>query len=151
MRLWSKLLVNKSYPKIIYMTPEKLARSPTAMNLVETLYTAKVLERFVIDEVHWVSQWGRDWRSDYLNLNILKKHFPTVPILGLTATATRKVKKDIQKWLNIKDIIIFQNSFDRPNLFYEIRPKNSKTFINDIAYYVNQNFVSKVRNLYYFI
>ena len=78
----------------------------------------------MIDEVHCVSHWGQDFRKDYLHLDILKKRFPKVPILGLTATATQKVKDDMAKRLGIKNrVIYFQSSFNRPNLVYEIREK----------------------------
>ena len=82
------------------------------------------IDRFVIDEVHCVSHWGQDFRKDYLELYILKQNYPKVPLLGLTATATEKVKDDIAKSLGIKNrVIYFQSSFNRPNLFYEIRNK----------------------------
>jgi superfamily II DNA helicase RecQ len=73
-----------------------------------------------------VSHWGQDFRKDYLHLDILKKRFPKVPILGLTATATEKVKEDMAKRLGItKKVIYFQSSFNRPNLVYEIRDKKA--------------------------
>lgn len=91
---------------------------------MDELYVAGKIDRFVIDEVHCVSHWGQDFRKDYLHLDILKKRFPTCPILGLTATATVKVKDDIAKRLGITNkVIYFQSSFNRPNLLYEIRDK----------------------------
>lgn len=74
--------------KIVYLTPEKLVKSPALMNVLDELYSCDKIDRFVIDEVHCVSHWGQDFRKDYLHLDILKKRFPSVPILGLTATAT---------------------------------------------------------------
>lgn len=64
------------------------------------------VDRFVIDEVHCVSHWGQDFRKDYLHLDMLKQRFPNVPILGLTATATAKVKEDIMKRLNLVNPVL---------------------------------------------
>ena len=69
------------------------------------LYKKKKIDRFVIDEVHCVSNWGQDFRKDYLNLNQLKYKFPEVPLLGLTATATVKVEEDITGGLGIKNTV----------------------------------------------
>lgn len=74
--------------KLVYLTPEKLVASQGLMSVLDELYARNQLDRFVIDEVHCVSHWGQDFRKDYLHLDILKRRFPTVPILGLTATAT---------------------------------------------------------------
>jgi superfamily II DNA helicase RecQ len=81
--------------KIIYITPEKLVQSPSFIKVLEKLYVVNKIDRFVIDEVHCVSNWGQDFRKDYLSLSMLKQKFPKVPILGLTATATIKVKADL--------------------------------------------------------
>ena len=110
--------------KIVYVTPEKIVKSPALINTIDELYAMNKIDRFVIDEVHCVSHWGQDFRKDYLHLEILKKRFHKVPILGLTATATEKVKDDIAKRLGITNhVIYFQSSFNRPNLLYEIRDK----------------------------
>ena len=71
------------------------------------MYTEGLIARFVIDEVHCVSHWGQDFRKDYLNLFILKDRFPDTPLLGLTATATVKVKEDLVKQLKMKDVLYF--------------------------------------------
>jgi superfamily II DNA helicase RecQ len=81
--------------KIVYLTPEKLVNSPGFLAVVSELYEKRKIDRFVIDEVHCVSSWGQDFRKDYLSLDMLKRKFPEVPLLGLTATATLKVKEDI--------------------------------------------------------
>ena len=70
-------------------------KSPGLISTLDELYQRGGIDRFVIDEVHCVSHWGQDFRKDYLHLEMLKKRFPKVPILGLTATATQKVKDDI--------------------------------------------------------
>ncbi|XP_074660156.1 uncharacterized protein LOC141912708 isoform X2 [Tubulanus polymorphus] len=111
--------------KLLYVTPEKLKQSKRFMSKVEKMYELGRLARIAIDEVHCCSQWGHDFRPDYKFLGILKRQFPSAPILGLTATATSKVLDDIKTILNIPKCVIFQDSFNRPNLYYEIRPKSS--------------------------
>lgn len=71
------------------------------MQTLDYLYSINMVNRFVIDEVHCVSHWGQDFRKDYLHLDFIKKRFPKVPLLCLSATATIKVKEDIVKRLNI--------------------------------------------------
>ena len=93
--------------KIVYLTPEKIVKSPGLISSLDELFNCGKIDRFVIDEVHCVSHWGQDFRKDYLHLDILKKRFPTVPILGLTATATQKVKDDIAKRLGITNKVIY--------------------------------------------
>ena len=110
--------------KIVYTTPEKIVQSPPLIETLDELYRQGKIDRFVIDEVHCVSHWGQDFRKDYLNLKMLKQKYSKVPILGLTATATVKVKDDIADRLGIAhDVIYFQSSFNRTNLLYEIRDK----------------------------
>ena len=105
------------------------------MSTLDELYQRNKIDRFVIDEVHCVSHWGQDFRKDYLHLDILKKKYPTVPLLCLTATATVKVKEDIAKRLGIRNkVVYFQSSFNRPNLVYEIRDKKSvKNIETDVS------------------
>ena len=83
-----------------------------------------LVKRIVIDEAHCVSQWGHDFRSDYLQLKKLKVILPGVPYLALTATATEEVRIDIIKQLGMsKRTLYFQSSFNRPNLIYEVYEK----------------------------
>lgn len=121
--------------KIVYLTPERLTKSPGLVAVMENCYGNGTVDRFVIDEVHCVSHWGQDFRKDYLLLDTLKKNFPRVPILGLTATATSKVKDDIIVKLGLgDDVVCFQSSFNRPNLNYEIRlKKNLKNVDQDLS------------------
>ena len=110
--------------KLVYLTPERLVKSPALLGLIDYLASQGSIDRFVIDEVHCVSHWGQDFRKDYLHLDFLKDKYPKVPLLCLTATATIKVKDDITKRLKIdRDYAFFQSSFNRPNLIYEIRDK----------------------------
>ena len=82
------LLDKKSPLKLLYVTPEKLAKSKRFMSKLQASYKAGVFTRLAIDEVHCCSQWGHDFRPDYKFLGVMKSLFPTVPILGLTATST---------------------------------------------------------------
>ncbi|EGI67277.1 PREDICTED: ATP-dependent DNA helicase Q1-like [Acromyrmex echinatior] len=117
-------LVDKSCPlKLIYITPEYMAKSNRFMNKLQKAYELGHLERFAIDEVHCCSQWGHDFRPDYKFLGVLKSMFPGVPILGLTATAPTKIIVDVQKMLDISGCLILRASFNRPNLYYEVRRK----------------------------
>ena len=120
------------------------------MSILDELYRAGKIDRFVIDEVHCVSHWGQDFRKDYLELKCLKNKYPTVPLLGLTATATIKVKEDLAARLGIKNrVIYFQSSFNRPNLFYEIRNKKQiKNVEADIAELLKTRFNRKCGIIY---
>uniref|UniRef100_A0A336MJW4 ATP-dependent DNA helicase n=1 Tax=Culicoides sonorensis TaxID=179676 RepID=A0A336MJW4_CULSO len=121
-----KLLSEKSTNcplKLLYVTPERLAKSKRFMNVLQKAYTLKKLDRFAIDEVHCCSQWGHDFRPDYKFLGTLKTLFPDIPILGVTATATQKVIADVQKMLNIKHSLLFNAPFNRPNLYYHVMEK----------------------------
>ncbi|XP_054880232.1 ATP-dependent DNA helicase Q1 isoform X2 [Poeciliopsis prolifica] len=111
--------------KMVYVTPEKIAKSKLLMSRLEKAYNAKLLSRIVVDEVHCCSQWGHDFRPDYKILGILKRQFPSVPLFGLTATATSSVLKDCEKILCVKQPVIITASFNRTNLFYEVRNKDS--------------------------
>ncbi|KYQ57144.1 ATP-dependent DNA helicase Q1 [Trachymyrmex zeteki] len=117
-------LVDKSCPlKLIYVTPEYMAKSNRFMNKLQKAYESGHLERFAIDEVHCCSQWGHDFRPDYKFLGVLKSMFPGIPILGLTATAPAKIIVDVQKMLDISGCLVLRASFNRPNLYYEVRRK----------------------------
>jgi RecQ family ATP-dependent DNA helicase len=111
-------------PKLLFLTPEKLSKSTFIISSLEKMYKEKLLNRIVVDEAHCVSQWGHDFRADYLQLRKLRQLFPGVPILALTATATEEVRIDIINQLNMKkDTLYFQSSFNRPNLVYEVISK----------------------------
>ena len=128
--------------KILYVTPEKLAKSKRFMSKLEKMYELGRLPRIVIDEVHCTSQWGHNFRPDYKILGILKRQFPNAPILGLTATATAKVLSDCQDILSLKRCLVFRASYNRPNLFYEVRtkPASQKAQIEEIAQLVKTKF-----------
>ncbi|CAK9803648.1 ATP-dependent DNA helicase Q1 [Anthophora plagiata] len=121
--IMNALVDKKSDLKLIYVTPEYMAKSNRFMNKLQKAYEMKRLDRFAIDEVHCCSQWGHDFRPDYKFLGILKSMFQGVPLLGLTATAPAKIIVDVQKMLDIQGCLVLRATFNRPNLFYEVRRK----------------------------
>lgn len=106
--------------KILYVAPESLGKEDN----VEFLRQCKI--SFVaIDEAHCISEWGHDFRPEYRKLKSIIKNIADVPIMALTATATPKVQQDIQKNLGMIEAQVFKASFNRPNLYYEVRPKTN--------------------------
>lgn len=114
--IYSRL--NREEIKLLYLSPERLA----VEGYVDRLREFKVAF-FAVDEAHCLSEWGHDFRPDYLFLSRLRKNFPGVPIAAFTATATRKVQDDIIRVLNMKDPFIVRASFDRKELYYQVRQK----------------------------
>ncbi|WP_159024025.1 ATP-dependent DNA helicase RecQ [Formosa sp. L2A11] len=120
--------------KLLYVAPESLTKEEN----VEFLRTVKI-SFMAIDEAHCISEWGHDFRPEYRNLrHIIQRIGDNIPIIGLTATATPKVQEDILKNLGINDAKTFKASFNRPNLYYEVRPK-TKQVDSDIIRFVKQN------------
>lgn len=124
--------------KLLYVTPEKVAKSDVLLRHLESLNGRGLLARIVIDEAHCVSQWGHDFRPDYKELGILKKKFEKTPVLALTATATASVKEDVVQALGLVDCIVFRQSFNRPNLWYSVIPK-AKKCLEDIDKFIKEN------------
>lgn len=111
--------------KLLYVAPETLKKEDT----IELLKKSNV--SFVaVDEAHCISEWGHDFRPEYRKIRQMVKEIGDVPIMALTATATPKVQHDIQKNLGMLDAQLFKSSFNRPNLYYEIRPKGRKDQVN---------------------
>ncbi|WWC86120.1 uncharacterized protein L201_000991 [Kwoniella dendrophila CBS 6074] len=123
------------YTRVVYVTPEMLTMGGHIKNILRNLLQKRRLARFVIDEAHCVSQWGHDFRADYLRLGDLRKDYPGVPIMALTATAQNKVEDDIIRSLGIQGCSILRQSFNRPNLHYEVRPK-TKGVIDEIVAFI---------------
>ena len=120
--------------KLLYVAPESLTKEEN----VEFLRSVKI-SFMAVDEAHCISEWGHDFRPEYRNLrHIIQRIGDNIPIIGLTATATPKVQEDILKNLAIPDAKTFMASFNRPNLYYEIRPK-TKQVDADIIRFVKQN------------
>lgn len=138
--------------KLLYVTPERLAKSKRFMAKLEKMYKSNQFSRLVIDEVHCCSQWGHDFRPDYKFLSVMKRQFPKVPILGLTATATSHVVADIQKMLGIEGCIVLRAPLDRPNLRYEIhqKPAAQKESIKLVASLVQRRFQGQSGIVYCF-
>ncbi|KAI5593411.1 hypothetical protein BDE02_03G013400 [Populus trichocarpa] len=124
--------------RLLYVTPEKVAKSDVLLRHLESLNGRGLLARIVIDEAHCVSQWGHDFRPDYKELGILKKKFEKTPVLALTATATASVKEDVVQALGLVDCIVFRQSFNRPNLWYSVIPKTKKC-LEDIDKFIKEN------------
>ena len=120
--------------KMLYVAPESLTKD----EYIQFLREVKI--SFVaIDEAHCISEWGHDFRPEYRNLKgIIKQLGEGIPVIGLTATATPKVQEDILKNLDMSDANVFKASFNRPNLFYEIRPK-TKNVEGDIIRFIKQH------------
>jgi ATP-dependent DNA helicase RecQ len=126
--------LTKGKTKLLYVAPESLTKEET----VEFLRGLKI-SFFAIDEAHCISEWGHDFRPEYRRLRpIINAICPELPVIALTATATVKVQKDIMKNLEIQDAKVFKSSFDRSNLYYEVRPK-TKDVIKDIIKYIKSN------------
>ncbi|XBI92361.1 hypothetical protein VPH35_029441 [Triticum aestivum] len=124
--------------KLLYVTPEKIAKSDALLRQLEILYSRGYLSRIVIDEAHCVSQWGHDFRPDYQHLGLLKQKFPETPVLALTATATASVKEDVVQALGLANCVVFKQSFNRPNLRYIVMPKTKKC-LEDIDCFIREN------------
>ncbi|KAJ8392310.1 hypothetical protein AAFF_G00076740 [Aldrovandia affinis] len=138
--------------KLLYVTPEKIAKSKLLMSRLEKAYHAGKLDRIAVDEVHCCSQWGHDFRPDYKLLGILKRQFPKAPVIGLTATATSSVLKDCQKILSVPDPLTLTASFNRPNLYYEVRIKNvnSEHAMEDISKLILEKYKDQSGIIYTF-
>ncbi|MGC1631164.1 MAG: DNA helicase RecQ [Gelidibacter sp.] len=126
--------IKSGITKLLYVAPESLTKEEN----VEFLRSVKI-SFMAVDEAHCISEWGHDFRPEYRNLrHIIKRIGDNIPIIGLTATATPKVQEDILKSLDITDANTFKASFNRPNLYYEVRPK-TKAVDSDIIRFVKQN------------
>jgi len=105
--------------RLLYIAPERFAMP----HFLERLKTAAI-SMFAIDEAHCISEWGHDFRPDYLGLSLIPEMFPDVPIAAFTATATRRVQEDIIHKIGLRKPHIVRASFNRPNLFYEVKAKS---------------------------
>ena len=120
--------------KLLFVAPESLAKKDT----IDFFKTLKI-SFLAVDEAHCISEWGHDFRPEYRNLRtILDQIGQKIPIIALTATATPKVQEDIQKNLKITDAKVFKSSFNRPNLYYEVRSKTNQVE-TDIIKFVKNN------------
>ncbi len=118
--------------KLLYVAPESLAKEANV-----AFFKKVKISFFAIDEVHCISEWGHDFRPEYRRLRPLIDQIGRVPIIALTATATPKVQEDILKNLDIPDAALFKSSFNRSNLYYEVRPKHNA--VKEIIKFIRQN------------
>jgi len=125
--------IESGITKLLYVAPESLIKE----EYIEFLQRQNI--SFVaIDEAHCISEWGHDFRPEYRNLRAIIEKIDKVPIIGLTATATEKVEEDILKTLGMSNATTFKASFNRPNLFYDVRPK-TKSINSDIIRFIRQH------------
>ena len=118
--------------KLLYFAPESLTKEEN----ISFLRKIKI-SFYAIDEAHCISEWGHDFRPEYRRIRPIMNDIGRAPLIALTATATPKVQLDIQKNLGMLDAAVFKSSFNRPNLFYEIRPKIDVA--REIIKYIKQN------------
>ena len=113
--------------KLLYVAPERLL-SDRFLPFIDLVQHQIGIASFAIDEAHCVSEWGHDFRPDYRQLRSLRQRYPTVPTIALTATATDRVRTDIIQQLNLTKPIIHVASFNRPNLYYDVQPKQKQAY-----------------------
>jgi ATP-dependent DNA helicase RecQ len=125
--------IKEGRTKLLYVAPESLTKEDN----VEFLKQAKI-SFYAVDEAHCISEWGHDFRPEYRRIRPIINEIGNAPIIALTATATDKVRTDIKKNLGILDADEFKSSFNRPNLYYEVRPK-TKDVDKDIIKFIKQH------------
>ena len=113
--------------KLLYVAPERLL-SDRFLPFLDLVHHQVGISAFAIDEAHCVSEWGHDFRPEYRQLKSLRKRYPEIPTLALTATATDRVRSDIIQQLGLKQPSIHTASFNRQNLYYEVRPKTKNAY-----------------------
>ena len=125
--------IREGRTKLLYVAPESLTKEEN----VEFLKTVKI-SFYAIDEAHCISEWGHDFRPEYRRIRPIVNEIGSAPVIALTATATDKVRTDIKKSLGILDAVEFKSSFNRPNLYYEVRQK-TKDVDKDIIKFIRQH------------
>lgn len=119
--------------KLLYVAPESFTKEEN-MNFIKQMK----ISFFAVDEAHCISEWGHDFRPEYRRIRSIINEIGERPVIALTATATPKVQHDIQKNLGMLDAAVYKSSFNRPNLYYEVRPK-TKEIDRDIIKYIRNN------------
>jgi ATP-dependent DNA helicase RecQ len=126
--------IRNGITKLLYVAPESLSKKENI-----EFFKSVNISFLAVDEAHCISEWGHDFRPEYRNLRIILEQFnQRIPIIALTATATPKVQEDIMKNLQITKAKVFKASFNRPNLYYEVRPKTTQVD-SDIIRFIKQN------------
>lgn len=119
--------------KLLYVAPESFTKEEN-MNFIKQIN----ISFFAVDEAHCISEWGHDFRPEYRRIRSIINEIGSRPVIALTATATPKVQHDIQKNLGMLDAVVYKSSFNRPNLYYEIRPK-TREIDRDIIKFIRNN------------
>ncbi|HKU14888.1 MAG TPA: DNA helicase RecQ [Steroidobacteraceae bacterium] len=114
--------------KLLYVAPERLLQAEFEGDVLPRLQATHGISCLVVDEAHCVSEWGHDFRPEYRQLHRLRARFADIPIAAFTATATERVRQDIVRQLALRDPSIHIASFNRPNLYYAVRPKTKATY-----------------------
>src|SRR5210317_2237955 len=126
--------IRNGITKLLYVAPESLSKKDTI-----SFFKSVKISFLAVDEAHCISEWGHDFRPEYRNLRVILEQFKqSIPIIALTATATPKVQEDIMKNLRISKAQVFKASFNRPNLYYEVRTKTNQVD-SDIIRFVKQH------------
>ena len=119
--------------KLLYLAPERLLTAEFLNGVLPRLRESHGIAALVIDEAHCVSEWGHDFRPEYRQLATIRRHHPDIPILAFTATATERVRQDIVQQLALREPRIQTASFNRPNLYYAVRPKSKRSYDEVLA------------------
>ncbi|GAA5875177.1 hypothetical protein JCM16303_005035 [Sporobolomyces ruberrimus] len=123
---------------LAYVTPEQIVNSGQFRGILSDLHRRGQLARFVLDEAHCISSWGHDFRPDYKQMGSLKRDYPNIPLIALTATANSRVKTDVMTNLAMENPVVLTQSFNRANLRYYVKLKN-KGFMQDMADFIKTN------------
>eukprot|EP00579_Thalassiosira_antarctica_P009771 CAMPEP_0201909238 /NCGR_PEP_ID=MMETSP0903-20130614/1079_1 /ASSEMBLY_ACC=CAM_ASM_000552 /TAXON_ID=420261 /ORGANISM="Thalassiosira antarctica, Strain CCMP982" /LENGTH=935 /DNA_ID=CAMNT_0048443729 /DNA_START=237 /DNA_END=3044 /DNA_ORIENTATION=- len=152
-RRWALVRDPSAGVALIFVTPEKVAKSTKFKGELEKLFDQGRLGRFVIDECHCACQWGHDFRPDYTKLGILKHHFPSVPVLAVTATASERVRHDCAQMLRLgPNYRFFRSTANRPNLIYSVKCKQDSKdgIVKDMVAFIKENHVGEAGIIYTF-
>nr|XP_009610276.1 ATP-dependent DNA helicase Q-like 3 [Nicotiana tomentosiformis] len=122
-KIYEDLESGKPAVRLLYVTPELIATSGFMSKLTK-IHARGLLNLIAIDEAHCISSWGHDFRPSYRKLSSLRSHLSNIPVLALTATAVPKVQKDVIESLNLQSPLVLKSSFNRPNIYYEVRYKD---------------------------
>ncbi|WP_083786858.1 DNA helicase RecQ [Gloeothece verrucosa] len=128
-----EMAILKNKIKLLYVAPERLL-SEKFTPFLDKIALDVGISAFAIDEAHCVSEWGHDFRPEYRQLRQLRQRYPSVPMFGLTATATKRVQEDIIVQLGLKNPGVHIASFNRPNLYYDVRPKQQRSYDQLLKY-----------------
>ena len=146
-RVYGELSKDIPQIKLLYSTPESVICNEETMTMIKKLHSKNLLARFVLDEAHCISTWGHDFRPNYLRVRNLRKEYPGVPIIALTATATTKVEADIKDILSLPNPKIFKRSFLRENLSITIKDRTKDT-VKEISVLLNNKYENQSSIIY---